>query len=193
MLAEGLNVTIYERKSEVGGLWNSCDAIFPTNAYDNLETNLPRHLMTFSGQPWRTSTPIFPGRDDVAGYLQSLAGDLLTKHPNGIKLRRRREVISLRHVSQDSGLVGWEISARNREMDVINREGDMITYEADEFDLVVVSNGIYTKEFTPTSYEGIQDWRVKYGGTESHVKTFRNTSNFQGKVCDHVLRSGIGS
>ena len=78
-------------------------------------------------------------------------------------------------------------------MDVINREGDMITYEADEFDLVVVSNGIYTKEFTPTSYEGIQDWRVKYGGTESHVKTFRNTSNFQGKVCDHVLRSGIGS
>lgn len=126
MFAEGLKVTICERKSEVGGLWNSYDAMFPTNAYENLESNVPRHLMTFSGLPRRTSTPIFPGKHDVAGYLQSLASDLLTKYPTGIKLRRQREAISLRHVPQYSALVGWEIIARNREMDVINCDGDMI-------------------------------------------------------------------
>lgn len=62
-----------------------------------------------------------------------------------------------------------------------------IPNEVDNFDFVVLSTGIYIKAFVPND-EGLQDWRVRYGATESHVKTFRNTNDFQSKVCDHVLR-----
>jgi cation diffusion facilitator CzcD-associated flavoprotein CzcO len=189
LLAEGLHVMIYERKSEVGGLWNSYDQLFPSNAWDNLNTNVPRHLMTFSGHRWQLSTPLFPGKDDVAGYLQSLAEGLLTKYPNNLQPRRRREVIRLRHVLQASGRVRWETTAQNHDMDVFMFGVDMnMPNEVDNFDFVVISNGIYTKAFVP-NYEGIQDWRVRFGATESHVNTFRNTNDFQSKAYEHVLRS----
>lgn len=186
LLAEGLHVTLYERMSEVGGVWYSYDQMFPTNAYDNLETNIPRHLMTFSGQPWPTSTPIFPGKDIVAGYLRCLADDLLNKHSDDFRLQLHTEVTNLLRVFQSKNVMGWKITARTW-------EADHVFEETNEFGLVVVSTGIYTKEFIPASYKGIQSWRESYGDTESHSKTFRNAGNFKYKVCHHFLHSSIST
>jgi cation diffusion facilitator CzcD-associated flavoprotein CzcO len=113
LLAEGLRVTIYERLSEAGGLWYSNDPFFPTNAYETLGTNVPRHLMTFSGQPWPKSTKIFPRKETVTTYLHDLARGLLEQYPEHIRIKYRGEVIDLRKSLQAFRLAKWKLHIRD--------------------------------------------------------------------------------
>jgi cation diffusion facilitator CzcD-associated flavoprotein CzcO len=116
LLAEELRVTIYERRSEAGGLWYSDDPFFPTNASsETLETNVPRHLMTFSGQPWPKSTKILPRQETVATYLHDLAGGLLEQYPEHLRIRYRGEVIDPRKSLQAFRLAKWKLPIRDLE------------------------------------------------------------------------------
>lgn len=78
LLAEGCHVTVFERKTAAGGVWNTGPGAgrWPTPVYEGLETNVPRTLMTFSDFPWPTSASLFPKSTDVNGYLQSYAEQL---------------------------------------------------------------------------------------------------------------------
>jgi cation diffusion facilitator CzcD-associated flavoprotein CzcO len=178
LLAEGLRVTIYERLSEVGGLWYPYDPLIPTNAYETLETletNVPRHLMTFSRQPWPKSTKIFPRKETTATYLHDLACGLLEQYPEHLRIKYRGEVIDLRKSLQAFRLAKWKLHIRDL-------AATSCMHAREYFDAVVVSTGNYSKEFVPT-YDGYAEWKVKYGNTVSHSKTYCNSANFRDKVC----------
>ncbi|KAK5137529.1 hypothetical protein LTR08_008509 [Meristemomyces frigidus] len=73
LLAEGLSVTILERKTGAGGVWNTQpgNGLWPSPVYDGLTTNVPRTLMTFANYPWPADASLFPTSSTVNEYLQA--------------------------------------------------------------------------------------------------------------------------
>ena len=71
--AAGLEPTVFERSSRLGGLWYFDEAVPGGGgpAYRSLHTNISRHAMGFSDHPMPDPFPDFPSHRQVLGYLES--------------------------------------------------------------------------------------------------------------------------
>lgn len=69
----GVEATVFERGTDVGGVWVHDPRPEHGPMYASLRTNLPRPLMSFDRFPFGGELPWFPGHADVADYLRAFA------------------------------------------------------------------------------------------------------------------------
>jgi cation diffusion facilitator CzcD-associated flavoprotein CzcO len=73
MLEEGCEVTVYEKGSVVGGMWDYDNDNGEYTAYKTLHINTARDLTNFSDFRFEPSVPPFPSHWDMSRYLKRYA------------------------------------------------------------------------------------------------------------------------
>lgn len=167
----GLEVTLLERNSFVGGLWKqtSDNAI-----YDSLVTNLPKEIMEFSTEhPFPPSARSFLHHSEMWHYLATFAET--NQLPQQIKLNS--DVINVSKISGDEGQSkGWEV----RYEDTVLNSKHIIRCDA-----VVVCNGHFNVPSIPT-----MTGQQLFKGEIIHSKQYKNPNFCKDKS---VLVVGVKS
>ncbi|CZR67452.1 uncharacterized protein PAC_17351 [Phialocephala subalpina] len=160
------DVTIFERHSEVAGIWNLTSEWtdkFQTPMYEGLETNVPRTLMTFSDFPYPEDVPLFPTHDRIKEYLERYADDIHDL------IRFNSEVMMVTRVAKNYQNK-WRV-------DIENKGGEV---EKDFFDAVVVATGTFDKFYSPPEHD-FDAWEKENPKTVIHSKQFKRPRDFEGK------------
>jgi hypothetical protein len=170
LLDAGHRVTVFERSSEVGGVWVYDEAPGRT-MYASLRTNLPRDLMAFRSYPFdargggEDDWPRFPSHRHVLEYLQRFATD--RDLGSVIEFDTPIERVAPR-------VDGWEITVR--------RDGEA---ESCGFDAVAVCNGHFS---VPRQLDF--DGAAEFSGVITHSRDYRHPQRFAGQ---RVAVVGTGS
>lgn len=170
--AFGHCVTVFDKTPDVGGVWSA------TRRYPGLTTQNPRDTYALSDYPMPRHYPEWPTGEQVQAYLHSYAEDM------GLEpdLRLSTEVVG---AVLDETRRRWTVTTR--------RAGDTGTVgagqptEVDEFDYLVVCNGIFCEPAVPR-FEGDQAFTAA-GGRVCHTSGFHDAEAARGK---HVVVVGYG-
>lgn len=188
-------IRIYEQRSTTGGVWNytpitgnglpkapttspgepnGCpgnvvngnpDASLASPMYEQLETNIPHFMMSYSDLPFPEDSQLFPGRETVLQYLQDYA-----KEVNSL-ICFDTQVLDVRHTSA-ADRPGW---------DVVTKHLLSHVEEQEFFDAVVVASGHYDVPYLP-DIKGIAAWSRRYPGVVMHSRFYRTPEPFKDKV-----------
>lgn len=123
LIGAGLDVTVFERTPNIGGIWRPDTGL----AYPSLRTNTSKQKTAFSDLPFDDELPDHPGRDAVLAYLERYA-DL-----TGVRARIRfgRGITSVRPSGAgwtvdgepfDGVVVATGLFGRRREPDLAGRD-----------------------------------------------------------------------
>ncbi|HEY9801239.1 MAG TPA: NAD(P)-binding domain-containing protein [Leptolyngbyaceae cyanobacterium] len=169
-IEDGYNVTIFEKKQGLGGVWEK------SRTYPGLSTQTTRDTYCFSDYPMPKSYPDWPSAEEIRNYLTSYA-----KHFHVIdKIRFQTEVVS---VSQKSGTdPKWVVTVKST--DANDRQTQEESYE---FDFIFVCNGIFSQPNLPSFVD--QDKFTSSGGLVLHSTDFNDPSIIAGK---RVIVVGFG-
>lgn len=157
---EGHDVVVYEKSSEIGGVWNyTPDAdsdplsIDPqrkrvhSSMYASLRTNLPRELMGFLDFPFLAKEGRdkrrYPGYEEVNSYLRDFAEhhDLLSLIEFGVEVENvRLKKAGNGNSASESRDLKWIV--RSNRFGKFNHEPQT---KEDVFDAVVICNGHYAE------------------------------------------------
>jgi cation diffusion facilitator CzcD-associated flavoprotein CzcO len=69
----GLSVKLFERRSDIGGVWRYGDASAPTPMYRSLVTNLPKQIMSVVELPFPAAVNSYLTHTEVQQYLEAFA------------------------------------------------------------------------------------------------------------------------
>lgn len=145
LLADDFEVVLFEKERTLGGVW--CES----RTYPSLRTNNPRETYRFSDHPYPPSTDDYPTAEQVRDYLHSYAERFgVADH-----IRFHTEVIHAALSSgTDQGEPHWDITVR---------ESAAERTESEQFDFLVVCNGVFSEPYVP-EVEG----RDRFSGVVSH-------------------------
>ncbi|KAK8062904.1 FAD dependent oxidoreductase [Apiospora hydei] len=149
LIAEGLNVRVFERADGPGGVWlynADATAPFASPMYDPLETNFPRDLMELADHPWPKNAPLYPSHQQVLDYLRSYS-----------------EEVEVEYGTEVVGLVRRTRMWPHRWQLTIKKRGSKEETKLD-FDHAVVCIGTFDKPFMP-EYDGLAEWQEAYPDT----------------------------
>lgn len=167
MLEEGLDVTVYEIGSNVGGMWVYQNDNGRSSAYKTLHINTARDLTNFSDLRFDPSVPPFPSHWDMARYLKNYADHFgVTEH-----IRFNTTVVNVRPADDYS-----EAAPRWR---IETDKGDVF-----EHDCVILATGHLTK---PLEVPAFKDG---FAGDYIHSHYYREPAQFVGK---RVCVVGVGN
>jgi cation diffusion facilitator CzcD-associated flavoprotein CzcO len=156
-IEDGYNVTIFEKKEELGGVWEK------SRTYPGLSSQNTSDTYCFSDYPMPKSYPDWPSAEEIRTYLTSYA-----KHFRVIdKIRFQTEVIS---VSQKSGTdPKWVVTVKSTDANY-----KQIQEESYEFDFIFVCNGIFSQPNLPSFVD--QEKFTSSGGLILHSTEINDTS-----------------
>lgn len=129
---EGHKVTAFDRRSEIGGLWNS--------GYESLHLFTSKTMSSFPGYPMPDSFPLFPSAQQFLDYLADFAkeNDLMCDIRFGTQVQQVAPV--------EDGRAGWLVR--------------LDSGEEEHFDALVVANGHLYKPAArpvyPGSFDGLE-------------------------------------
>ena len=156
LLARGLDVTLFDRRPHLGGLWGNPDMLYP-----GLVTNLPKEVMAYSPSlPFDAALPSFVTSGDMAGYVQAAAA---AQRVDPVA-RLRTEITDVRK----PGGGKWTVTS-------CPAGGGAAS--TDEFDAVVVGNGHYNLPVVP-AIPGAAD----FPGRTRHSCEYAGPDEFAGKA-----------
>jgi dimethylaniline monooxygenase (N-oxide forming) len=154
--AEGFDVTTFERRSHIGGLWkHTSDELISVNPNTVFNTSRPKAC--FTDFPFDDTVSDFPTGDEVLRYLESYADHF-----------ELRQHIKLDTIVQDVSRVagGWEVTSETT--------GEKPHRQ--QFDKVMYCTGSFTTPKRPR-IPGIE----KFQGDVRHSVTFSPTEQYRGK------------
>lgn len=152
-LSQGHSVTLFEQSDTLGGVWA------PSRRYPGLRIQIPRDCYAFTDYPMPQGYPEFPSGEQMYAYLEGYA-----KHFGIIEhIRTRTEV--LRMVRRPGGSDGWRVEIRDL---ATGRE------TGEEFDFVVVCNGVFSTPALP-KIPGREEFEAN-GGVFVHSSHVRDTT-----------------
>lgn len=156
-LSRDFEITIYEKTSGIGGVWNLESKETPM--YTGLRTNIPRQLMEFRGEPFVEGETEFPTALDVQEYLNRVA-----RQTNGFfeAVKLNSEVISAR----------WDDVEKKWTVETRTLDGTA----SHTFDFLIVANGHYSTPYIPTLH-GLK----RFKGEQVHSKFYKSPEPFKGK------------
>ncbi|KAG7661697.1 uncharacterized protein J8A68_004755 [[Candida] subhashii] len=188
-----LQIQGFEKRSTFGGLWNHStitdssiipipsespsidlqpvktpadEYIYPTAVYDDLDTNVPKDIMSYGGLEFREELPIFPDRRDVLEYINEYSEEILPY------VRFNTKVVSVEQVEEYK----WKVVSRP-----INdsTQGGKLDQEdlCEVYDAVVLAAGNYEVPYIPDR-PGLEEWNQSFPGSVTHVKSYRNPGQF---------------
>ena len=156
-LEEGLEVTVFEKEDEVGGVWAR------SRRYPGLATQNPRDTYAFSDFPMPASYPDWPSGEQVQAYLAAYADRFgVTPH-----LRLATRVTRAEPAYGDCG--GWRLRAADASGRV----------ETHDVDWLVVCNGVFSAPFVP-ELPGRAEFEAA-GGRVLHSTGMRAAEEMAGK------------
>lgn len=164
LLAGGLEVSVFELGSRVGGLWVYDNDSGRSCAYRSLHTNTEADATSFRDFPFRKDTPLYPSHTVVASYLEAYAAHFdLHRH-----IRFQTEVVS---VAPGAGHAAgrWTVGVRDG--------------CGEPFDAVVVAPGHQAKPAHPP-------FSSEFAGRYVHSHAYREPEPFRGQ---RVLIVGVGN
>lgn len=169
-IEDGYNVTIFEKKAGLGGVWEK------SRTYPGLSSQNTSDTYCFSDYPMPKSYPDWPSAEEIRNYLTSYA-----KHFHVIdQIRFQTEVI---RVCQKSGTSQkWVVTVKSTD-----ENGSQTQEESYEFDFILVCNGTFSQPKLPSLVD--QEKFTSSGGLILHSTEFNDTSIIEGK---RVVVVGFG-
>nr|CCA14754.1 flavinbinding monooxygenaselike protein putative [Albugo laibachii Nc14] len=167
--AAQFDVTVFEKSSTLGGLWNYSDNTHTdATLYESLHTNLPTPVMQLSDFPFGKDVPSFPSHRQMLEYLREYAA--FFKISDVIQSGCLVERIESETADNSSPIrIQWK------------KQNETI---AETFDKVVICNGHFAKPAYPT-IEGMQ----YFEGSHLHSHDYRRPESFENK---RILLIGMG-
>lgn len=154
------DVTVFEKESEVGGVWTS------SRRYPGLGTQNPGSTYHLSEHPMPKDYPEWPTGEQMQRYIESYVERFDLKR----LVRFNTEVLK---ADLDENTNKWIIQSKSR-----NDEGSQSQRE-ETFDFLVIGNGIFSKPKVPV-FEGIDDWK-RHGGEILHSSEFVDLASAKDK------------
>lgn len=165
LLAGGLDVTLFEAGSMIGGLWVYGNDNGRSSAYASLHINSEKRNTQFHDFPFPADTQEFPSHEDMARYLESFARNF------GVAERIRFNSTVTRVTPQIAeGAMRWVVEVNDG-------------LELHEFDSVIVAAGHLTEHVMPP-------FANDFEGEAIHSHYYRVPAPFAGK---RVLVVGSGN
>ncbi|KAI1134604.1 putative dimethylaniline monooxygenase [Hypoxylon sp. FL0543] len=164
---DGFKVTLYERRSQVGGLWAYSEDPTMTTALRSTEANISKYTCGMTDFPMPDKYPHHLSQAQFQEYMESYA-----KHFDMLK-----DIVFnafLKRVVRNEDDTKWQVEV------VVDGKHQVL-----EYDKVVLCHGYQTKAKMP-DFEG----REKFEGTLIHSQAYRSPDAFAGKK---VVVVGIGS
>ena len=163
--AFGHEVSVFEKEFDVGGVWSA------TRRYPGLTTQNVRSTYALSDFPYPSDYPEWPTGEQVQVYLAAYARHFsIDTH-----IQLNTEVTETLF---DDATQKWIVKTYN---DIFN------AYVSQDFDYLVVCNGIFSQPLVPT-YLGSVDF-IAGGGRVCHTSQLHKDVMVKGK---HVLVVGYG-
>ncbi len=161
----GFDVHVYDRTPDVGGVWSV------TRRYPGVTTQNNKGTYAFSDFPMPDEYPEWPTGEQVQRYLEGYVEHF------GLRrlLRLGTEVVA---AEQDPESERWTVTSRNLDSDETAVE---------EYDYLVVANGIFCDPFIPP-YEGKEEYEGA-GGRLCAASDFHDLADAAGR---DVLVVGYG-
>lgn len=135
--------------------------------YDNLETNIPHGLMSYTDLDFPADTPLFPEHQTVLAYLQQYGRDV--EHLVAFETQVQ-DVIKV--ATQDGAGSVWRVTSKGLISGAVSTK---------LYDAVVAASGHYSDPFVPP-IPGIADFETAHPGAIVHSKFYRRPEQFTGKV-----------
>ncbi|WP_062260244.1 flavin-containing monooxygenase [Endozoicomonas arenosclerae] len=167
LLANDLDVAIFERRECLGGSWalqslteipdvrQGLSHIY-SPAFPSLRANFPKQVMEVWGFPYPKGTPTYPSREQICNYLEDFA-----RHSSLIeKIRFNHQFVGLEQIDSSSGSRKWRALT----------EPD----NGEEFSGVVLCNSRYSTPSLP-DIKGLSD----FTGKVEHSLTYRVPENYR--------------
>src|SRR5690554_5042 len=161
------DVTVFEKESEVGGVWAS------SRRYPGLGTQNPGSTYHISEHPMPKHYPEWPTGEQMQEYIDSYAVRFDLKR----LVRFDTEVVD---ADIDEGSGKWTIRSRSS-------NGKKAEVNEEQFDFLVVGNGIFSRPKVP-EFDGIENWE-SHGGKIVHSSEFVDLESAKDKK---VLVIGYG-
>ncbi|WHT16097.1 FAD-dependent oxidoreductase [Crossiella sp. CA-258035] len=139
--AAGLEPVLFERETELGGVWRPGDGA----AWAGMTTNLSHQLCSFSEQVWPERTRDFPFQGEVHGYLSAYASGLGPRYGCAVT-----------EVAPSGG--GWAVTWTEA-----GRE------HREVFDTAVLASGVFSRPWLPElpgRFDGESLHSSRYRGAE---------------------------
>ncbi|MGK0172226.1 MAG: dimethylaniline monooxygenase (N-oxide forming), partial [Gammaproteobacteria bacterium] len=174
LLEVGIDVTVFEIGSQIGGMWCFRNDNKRSSAYRTLHINTSRGVTRFSDLDFGEQTQPFPDHFDMHRYLAAYA-DHFGVTP---KIRFNTEVANVRPMTREAGppgphgLDGWEV--------------ELATGGVERYDAVIVATGHLTR---PQEVELFKAFGAN-GGQYLHSHDYEEPEPFVGK---RVCVVGVGN
>jgi dimethylaniline monooxygenase (N-oxide forming) len=168
-IEEGYDVTIFEKQSGLGGVWEK------SRTYPKLTTQNTKDTYCFSDYPMPESFAEFPTAKQMREYLESYASYFGVIN----RIHLKTEVTNVYRKSQENEK--WVVRIKFEDTQTNLKEEEHI------FDFVVICNGTFNVPRVPL-ITGKEEF-IASGGTVLHSSQFNNTSLIQGK---RVIVVGFG-
>lgn len=150
------------------------EPVFPSPMYEELETNIPRPLMSFSDHSFPSDCQLFPTHEAVKKYIDEYGKELFPLVKFETQVQDVKFLEATEDLTSDSEMINEKWLLQAEEL----RTGR--TYQ-EKYDAIVVANGHYSVPFVPY-IEGAREWNDAFPGTLSHSKSFRTAEEFRDKV-----------
>ncbi|MGB3654325.1 MAG: FAD-dependent oxidoreductase, partial [Rivularia sp. (in: cyanobacteria)] len=165
-LEDDFEVTVFEKKPELGGVWEE------SRAYPDVKTQNSRHTYCFTDYPMPEDYPEWPSGEQVRRYLQSYADNFGVSE----RIYFQTEVIDISRKTGEKEV--WVVSIK---------KGDRQIEEKHEFDFVLICNGVLNIPKIPT-FPGKEEF-IAAGGKILHSSQCNNPSLVKDK---QVVVVGFG-
>lgn len=169
-LEEGYDVTVFEKQSGIGGVWER------SRSYLGVTTQSTKDIYAFSDYPMPGCYPDWPTGKQVQEYLESYARYFGVAE----KIKFNAQVTNVERITGRKPV--WVVTVRVK--DCLSQK---TTQEKHEFDFVVVCNGTFNIPKVP-SIPGKDDF-IASGGKVLHSTEFNDTSLIENK---RVIVVGFG-
>jgi cation diffusion facilitator CzcD-associated flavoprotein CzcO len=155
--ARGHTVTIFERSSDLGGVWE------PSRSYPDVQTQSPKDLYRYTDKPMPDSYPEWPKGPQVYAYLADYARE------NGLLPSLKLKTAVTAMARRTSGIPGWTVQ--------FEKQGSAA--EQEDFDFVAVCTGQFSDRKS-LDLPGQDDFTAA-GGIILHSTQYTDPAKVKGK------------
>ena len=167
LLEVGLDVTVFEIGTKIGGMWVYENDSGRSSAYKTLHINTAKNLTNYSDFKFKDSVQRFPSHWDMHEYLQDYALHFGVKD----RIRFRSEVTNINPL--------FEPGKEEPRWEIVTVDG-----QRHEFDTICVATGHLTKPLH------VPEFQERFKGEYMHSHYYRTPEPFKGK---RVCIVGVGN
>jgi dimethylaniline monooxygenase (N-oxide forming) len=158
MLDQGLKPTLFEKNSQIGGVWRQDFG----NVWSNMHTNNTRFSVSFSSYQWPKTTDLYPSGTQVQDYLLNFSNKFdLMKY-----IKFGTIVTNVKQLEDKRWLVKWLLLETAEEIEEL-------------FDFLVLAIGSFSNPLIP-KYKSLKNFK----GKVIHSKVYnslKSNENLNGK------------